>query len=61
MLWWMLTAWQLSFIDRVNVGAAKLVGASSLGPLSELASSQSPRNDRTTQSYFLTILHRIYE
>lgn len=30
MLWWMLTAWQLSFIDRVNVGAAKLVGASVL-------------------------------
>lgn len=57
----MLTAWQLSFIDRVNVGAAKLVGASALRPLSRPASSQGPRNDRTTQSYFLAILQRIYE
>lgn len=49
MLWWILIAWQLSFIDRVNVGAAKLVGASSLGPLSKLASSQDSRIERRTQ------------
>lgn len=49
MLCWILIAWQLSFIDRVNVGAAKLVGASSLGRLSKFAGSQDSRIERRTQ------------